>query len=98
ASGFCTGLAHHDGDSVMGWGARIIVGSIRLYQFTLSTVMGKQCRFYPSCSYYMGDAVRRFGAWRGVYLGMARILRCHPWNRGGHDPVPEEFRHFFSKN
>ena len=81
--------------------SRILLGLIRLYQFTLSTVMGKQCRFHPSCSYYMADAVRKFGAGKGAYLGIARVCRCHPWNPGGHDPVPETFKlsfKFFSKN
>lgn len=71
--------------------ARILLGLIRLYQFTLSALMGKQCRFYPSCSHYTAEAIRRHGALRGGYLGAGRILRCHPWNPGGVDPVPETF-------
>jgi putative membrane protein insertion efficiency factor len=69
--------------------ARIILGLIRIYQCTFSTVMGKECRYHPTCSYYTADAVRRFGAARGAWLGIKRILRCHPWRPGGYDPVPE---------
>jgi putative membrane protein insertion efficiency factor len=61
---------------------------IRLYQFTLSSFMGTQCRFHPTCSNYTAEAVRRFGAGEGIMLGLLRICRCHPWNPGGHDPVP----------
>lgn len=67
---------------------RLILALIRLYQFTFSTVMGKQCRFHPSCSYYTAEAVQRYGAGRGLLLGARRITRCHPWNPGGYDPVP----------
>jgi putative membrane protein insertion efficiency factor len=51
-------------------------------------VLGGQCRFTPSCSFYSIDAYRRHGAWRGTRLTVARLLRCHPWGGGGHDPVP----------
>ena len=68
--------------------ARVLLVLIRVYQFTLSTILGKQCRFHPTCSYYAAQAIRDFGAWRGGILGVKRILRCHPWNTGGYDPVP----------
>ncbi|MDE1153919.1 MAG: membrane protein insertion efficiency factor YidD [Micavibrio sp.] len=80
-----------------GIAARLLLGFIRVYQFTLSTVMGKQCRYHPTCSYYTADAVKKFGAARGAWLGARRICRCHPWNPGGYDPVPEKFN-FFSEN
>lgn len=70
--------------------ARFLLGVIRLYQVTLSTLMGKECRFYPSCSHYAADAVRQYGALRGGWMGMRRILRCNPWNQGGYDPVPDD--------
>jgi putative membrane protein insertion efficiency factor len=69
--------------------SRFVLGLIRIYQFTFSAIMGNQCRFYPTCSHYTAEAVRRFGAGRGLWLGMCRICRCHPWNPGGHDPVPD---------
>lgn len=73
--------------------ARIFLGLIRVYQCTLSTVMGKQCRYYPTCSHYASGAIRRFGALKGGWMGMKRILRCHPWQKGGYDPVPEKLCH-----
>lgn len=66
-----------------------LIALIRLYQLTLSSVMGRQCRFYPSCSSYMMEAIRLHGAPKGVWLGIRRVSRCHPWHPGGHDPVPD---------
>jgi len=61
---------------------------IRLYQKTLSPVFGQSCRFHPTCSNYMLEAIRTHGVGYGLVLGIRRIARCHPWNPGGHDPVP----------
>ncbi len=72
----------------LGIGQAILIGSITLYRWTLAWLLGGQCRFYPSCSVYGAEAIRRHGAWRGVRLTVGRILRCHPWNPGGVDPVP----------
>jgi putative membrane protein insertion efficiency factor len=62
---------------------------IRGYQLTLSPLLGRHCRFLPTCSAYTYEAVQRFGAGKGSYLGLRRLLKCHPFHAGGHDPVPE---------
>jgi putative membrane protein insertion efficiency factor len=62
---------------------------IRGYQLTLSPLLGRHCRFLPTCSAYTYQAVQRFGAGRGAYLGLRRLLKCHPFHAAGHDPVPE---------
>lgn len=69
----------------------ILVALVRLYQLTLSRVLGGQCRFTPSCSHYAIEAIRLHGALRGTWLAIRRILRCHPFHPGGHDPVPSPF-------
>ncbi len=68
--------------------ARAVAGLIRAYQWVFSWTPPR-CRFYPSCSQYTLEAVERRGALRGLWLGVRRIGRCHPWNPGGFDPVPE---------
>jgi hypothetical protein len=67
---------------------RILMGIIRVYQWTLSPLLGPRCRFYPSCSCYTHTAIERHGAIRGLWLGARRLLRCHPFVEGGYDPVP----------
>lgn len=66
----------------------VIAFLIRLYQYTLSPLLGPCCRFYPSCSQYAIEAVERHGAMRGMWLALWRIARCHPLHPGGVDPVP----------
>ena len=63
---------------------------IKAYQFTLSALIGRQCRHLPTCSSYTIEAIEKHGSWRGVWLGIARISRCHPWGSDGYDPVPDE--------
>lgn len=68
--------------------AKLAIKLITVYQYTLSLLIGNQCRFYPSCSRYTQDALATHGFFKGSYLGARRILRCHPWHPGGFDPVP----------
>lgn len=64
-----------------------VLALIRVYQRTLSRLLPPSCRFYPSCSEYGWQAVRRYGVWRGGWLTIKRLSRCHPFNPGGYDPV-----------
>jgi len=61
---------------------------VKGYQLFISPFLGNNCRFYPSCSQYMIQAIEEFGAIKGIYLGMKRLSKCHPWHEGGIDPVP----------
>jgi len=68
----------------------LILASIRFYQRFISPLKPPSCRFHPTCSHYAYQAVARHGALWGSYLAVRRVLRCHPLNPGGYDPVPEE--------
>ena len=61
---------------------------IKLYQVTLSQVTPPSCRFVPSCSQYTYEAISKFGVFQGVWVGVKRLFRCHPFHSGGYDPVP----------
>jgi putative membrane protein insertion efficiency factor len=63
---------------------------IRLYQLLISPLVGQRCKYYPSCSEYAVQAIRRFGILRGLVLAGWRLLRCNPWSRGGVDPVENQ--------
>ena len=67
---------------------KLAVAPIRLYQYSLSPLMPKNCRFYPTCSAYAHEAVMVHGLFRGGALALWRFVRCHPWNPGGYEPVP----------
>lgn len=69
---------------------QLLMCTIRAYQLILSPLLGPRCRFYPSCSCYTHTAIERHGVARGTWLGIRRILRCHPFAAGGYDPVPDE--------
>ena len=60
---------------------------IRLYQVIISPLLGQRCRFYPSCSQYMIEAIEKKGLLRGMWMGLLRILKCHPFHPGGYDPI-----------
>ncbi len=66
--------------------SQLLIGLVRVYQWTLSPLIGRQCRFTPTCSNYLIEAVRKYGAVRGSLRGVWRICRCHPFHPGGHDP------------
>lgn len=69
-------------------GQRAALGLIRVYQLTLSALLGRQCRYLPTCSDYAAEAVRRHGVWPGAWMATARLCRCHPLGAWGYDPVP----------
>lgn len=64
----------------------LAIGLIRIYQWTLSPLLGPLCRFEPTCSRYMIGALQKYGLIRGGWKGICRVCRCHPWNPGGFDP------------
>ncbi len=66
----------------------IICTLLRWYRYALSPMLGWHCRFHPSCSEFALEAVQRHGSARGSWLALKRLCRCHPWHRGGFDPVP----------
>ncbi|GAB6080907.1 membrane protein insertion efficiency factor YidD [Hydrogenophilus hirschii] len=68
--------------------ARVLVVLVRGYQYLISPWLGQNCRFTPTCSQYLIEAVERHGVVRGLWLGVKRVGRCHPWHPGGDDPVP----------
>jgi putative membrane protein insertion efficiency factor len=68
--------------------ARVLIALIAGYRYFLSPLLGRSCRFFPSCSEYAAEALERHGTLRGSWLAARRIARCHPWHPGGYDPVP----------
>ena len=66
---------------------QLALKTLRIYKRWVSPLLPSACRFYPSCSEYMIEAVEKYGAWRGVVLGIGRLLRCQPFCAGGFDPV-----------
>ena len=72
---------------------KAFIALIRFYQTVISPLKPPTCRFYPTCSHYGLEAVQRFGALKGGYLTIKRILKCHPFHPGGIDPVPEKHKH-----
>ena len=69
---------------------RILITLIKLYRYAISPYLAPSCRYTPTCSSYAIEAVERFGIFRGSWLAIRRISRCHPWHEAGYDPVPEK--------
>jgi len=66
---------------------KVVIASLSLYKRFLSPLLPSACRYRPTCSEYMIEAVDKYGVWRGVWMGTLRVLRCHPFHEGGFDPV-----------
>ena len=66
----------------------LFIFMVKLYQWCLSPYIGNHCRFHPTCSSYAIEALNKHGVVKGSYLVVRRLMRCHPWGEGGHDPVP----------
>ena len=77
-----------DEGAAAGGGARVVIALLSAYKRWVSPLLPPVCRFHPSCSEYMREAVAIHGLGRGVWLGLRRLGRCHPWHEGGLDPVP----------
>ena len=69
-----------------------VIRLIRIYKFLISPFLGHSCRYFPTCSDYSIEALKNFGFFKGLYLSVKRILSCHPWSRGGFDPVKKEVK------
>ena len=67
----------------------LALGFIRLYRLTLSSILGRSCRYLPTCSEFTEAAIGRFGLWAGGWMGARRITSCNPWGGSGYDPVPD---------
>jgi len=71
---------------------KLVLGLIHIYQKVVSANISPNCRYQPTCSWYAAEAIERFGVFRGGWLGIKRIGRCHPLRPGGYDPVPDNWR------
>ncbi|MFA6014694.1 MAG: membrane protein insertion efficiency factor YidD [Gallionellaceae bacterium] len=67
---------------------RLLLLIIKSYQYLISPLYPPSCRFSPTCSHYFSEALEKYGFIKGTWLGLKRLLRCNPWNKGGFDPVP----------
>lgn len=72
---------------------RGLIKLVRGYQLLISPFLGNNCRYLPSCSAYTIEAMEKWGPWRGLWMGVRRVARCHPFHAGGYDPVPDPPRH-----
>lgn len=72
---------------------KLLIGMIDIYQRFFSLLLGSNCRFYPTCSHYLREAIQLHGPVKGMMLGINRVSKCHPWHEGGLDPVPDPASH-----
>ncbi len=79
-------MIHRAGRAIDRAASGLLIVAVRVYQWTLSPLLGPACRFEPTCSRYLIAAVRKYGLIRGVARGLMRLGRCHPWHPGGYDP------------
>ena len=70
----------------------IFIFPVRLYQYLISPLLGSNCRHSPTCSQYMIDAINEWGVIKGIWLGINRLGKCHPWGTSGYDPVPKKIK------
>jgi hypothetical protein len=85
---FCVNDATRSLEDNLSVGQRVVAGLIRFYQRAVSPAFPPSCRYTPTCSEYMRQAVIKYGVFKGFWLGVTRLLRCHPFHAGGYDPVP----------
>jgi putative membrane protein insertion efficiency factor len=69
--------------------SKILTGFVRFYQIAVSPYLGNHCRHTPTCSQYTIDAIYEWGPFKGIWMGIKRLSRCHPWGTHGYDPVPQ---------
>ena len=69
---------------------KFLISSIKAYQYLLSPYLAARCRYMPTCSQYTKEAITKHGAVKGTVMGITRICRCHPFHKGGYDPVPDQ--------
>lgn len=69
------------------------IALIRIYQYVISPILPNSCRYDPTCSQYAIEAIEEWGIFKGTWMGMKRISRCHPWGGAGYDPVPKKKKH-----
>lgn len=67
----------------------VFIAIIKFYQSAISPHLGQRCRYVPTCSAYTAQAIEEWGVWKGTWLGLKRISRCHPWGSHGYDPIPK---------
>jgi|TARA_B100001250_G_scaffold254154_1_gene218667 hypothetical protein len=65
----------------------ISISTINLYKYLISPLLGNNCRYLPTCSEYTKESIKKYGVIKGFWLGLKRIVKCHPWGKGGYDPI-----------